>query len=125
MYVTRRVLIIDKSIDRKKRLAAVKQRGFAVFPALNLSEARTRCRPGAYDLVIINPADEESVVTEFCEQLRGRIPAQAVLLIIPNGSHRTGFEHVAGDDPEAVADKVEAMLGSSGRLQEASRRTAA
>ncbi len=29
-----KVLIVDKSIDRKKRIAALKEQGFSVFPAL-------------------------------------------------------------------------------------------
>ncbi len=93
-----KVLIVDKSIDRKKRIAALKGRGFSVFPALKLDEARSRCRPGAYDLIIVNAQDEPEMAAAFCDELRWRTPAQAVLLVVSNGSANVsaGVTLVAG-----------------------------
>lgn len=77
-----KILIVDKSMDRKKRIAALKERGFLVFPALKLDEARSRCRPGAYDLIVVNAQDEAETAASFCEELSKRNPAQAVLMTV-------------------------------------------
>lgn len=114
MEPTRKVLIIDKSIDRKKKITAVKERGFLVFPALRLAEARSRCRPGAYDLIVVNTPDEMEAATEFCDSLGERTPPQAVLLIASGDSNIPQRDYVTTDDAVALADRVEAMLGSSG-----------
>jgi DNA-binding response OmpR family regulator len=113
MEPSRKVLIIDKSIDRKNKIAALKSRGFSVFPALHLAEARSRCRPGAYDLIIVNAQDESEAAMAFCDSLGERTPSQPVLLMISGGSHLPERDYLIADDPQALADRVEAMLGSS------------
>jgi DNA-binding NtrC family response regulator len=110
MEPTRKVLIVDKSIDRKKRIAAVRQRGFSVFPALKLDEARSRCRPGAYDLIVVHGADEQEACVAFCDQMRERTPSQPVLLIIGNHGTRPDREYLVQDQPSTLADRVEAAL---------------
>jgi len=112
MEATRKVLIVDKSIDRKKRIAAVKNRGFAVFPALRLAEARSRCRPGVYDLVIVNAQDEPEAALAFCDSLRDRTPAQPVLLIASEDAN-VEREYVVAEDPELLAGRVESALRQS------------
>lgn len=108
-----KVLIVDKSIDRKKRIAALKERGLSVFPALQLAEARSRCKPGAYDLIIVNAQDEPETASAFCDELRARTPAQAVLLATSNGSVPPGKEYVAQDDPDVLAEQAVTLLGHS------------
>jgi DNA-binding response OmpR family regulator len=117
-----KVLIVDKSIDRKKRIAALKERGFSVFPALQLAEARSRCRPGAYDLVIVNAQDEPETAASFCDELRARTPAQAVLLATSNGTGPGGKEYLVQDDPEVLAERAAALLGHSPSGQPESQR---
>lgn len=107
----RKVLIVDKSIDRKQRISAVKQRGFAVFPALKLSESRSRCRPGAYDLIVINASDEQQEAVAFCDELRGRTPSQPVLLVVGENVSAPDRDYVVQEDPESLAARVEAVLG--------------
>ena len=113
MEASRKVLIVDKSIDRKKRIAAVKNRGFAVFPALRLDEARSRCRAGAYDLVIVNAQDEGEAAIAFCDSLCERTPAQPVLLVVASDSKLPGRDYVVAQDPEVLADRAEAVLSKS------------
>jgi CheY-like chemotaxis protein len=117
-----KVLIVDKSIDRKKRIAALKERGFSVFPALKLEEARSRCRPGAYDLIIVNAQDEPETAASFCDELRARTPAQAVLLAVSNGSGNNGQGYLAPDDPELLAQRAAALSGRSPNAQDESER---
>jgi len=114
-----KVLIVDKSIDRKKRITALKERGLSVFPALRLAEARSRCRPGAYDLIIVNAQDEPEAATSFCDELSKRAPAQAVLLVVSNGTGPSGRKYVVADDPEVLAQRAAALLGSSPAAPEA------
>ena len=116
-----KVLIVDKSIDRKKRIAALKQRGFAVFPALQLAEARSRCKPGTYDLIIVNGQDEPELAASFCDELGARTPAQAVLMALPNGSNAVDRPYVAPDDPEALAERAVAVLGRQAEAGENSQ----
>lgn len=113
-----KVLIVDRSIDRKKRIAALKERGFSVFPALKLEEARSRCRPGAYDLVIVNAQDEAEASAAFCEELRARTPSQSVLLAVSNGASNLGRDYLAQDDPKALAERAAALLAPSAESDE-------
>jgi DNA-binding response OmpR family regulator len=113
MEATRKVLIVDKSIDRKKRIAALKGRGFSVFPALQLAEARSRCRPGAYDLIIVNAQDEPEAAAAFCDELRGRAPAQPVLLAVADGTASPDVTYAVADDPEVLAQRAAELLDGS------------
>jgi len=115
-----KVLIVDKSIDRKKRISALKERGLSVFPALQLSDARSRCRPGAYDLVVVNSQDELEAAVSFCDDLSSRTPPQAVLLVVSNGNGPAGREYVVQDDPEVLAKRAAALLGQSAQPEERS-----
>jgi len=113
MEATRKVLIVDKSINRKKRIAALKGRGLSVFPALQLAEARSRCRPGAYDLIIVNAQDEPEAAAAFCEELRGRVPAQPVLLAVAAGANSPDRNYTVDDDPEVLANRAAGLLDGS------------
>ncbi len=115
-----KVLIVDRSIDRKQRIAALKERGFLVFPALQLAEARSRCKPGAYDLIVVNAQDEPELAASFCEELSGRTPAQAVLLAVSNVSGANSRDYVVADDPEILAQRVSTLLSPSPQAQEGS-----
>jgi len=108
-----KVLIVDKSIDRKKRIAALKERGLSVFPALQLAEARSRCKPGAYDLIIVNAQDEPETAAAFCDELRARTPAQAVLLATANPAAPGSSDYLVSDDPQALAERAAPSLGPS------------
>ncbi len=113
MEATRKVLIVDKSIDRKKRIAALKAQGLSVFPALQLAEARSRCRPGAYDLIIVNAQDEPEAAAAFCDELCGRVPVQPVLLVSADGTNNSDRIYVVGSHPEVLAQRSAALLNGS------------
>ena len=113
MPETRKILIVDKSIDRKQRIGALKDRGFAVFPALQMQEARSRCRPGAYDLIIVSAQDEPEAAVTFCDELRQRTPSQPVLLILSGEPKESERSYAVAGDPETLVQRVEALLGSS------------
>ncbi len=109
MELNKKILIIDKAIDRKKKISALKQAGYSVFPALKLQEARSRCRSGAYDLVVVNAGDELQEAVDFCDELVGR--AQSVLLVVPTEARRPERNFVVQDDIEMIVSKVRKSLG--------------
>lgn len=120
MPAARKVLIVDRGIDRKKRIAALKERGFSVFPALQLREARSRCRPGAYDLIIVSAQDEPEAAIAFCDELRQRTHPQPVLLMVSGESKNSEQAYMVADDPRLLADRVEALFGGSATSEEQS-----
>ena len=111
----KRILIIDSEPSRRKeRVNALKQRGFAVFPALKLEEARSRCKRGGYDLIIVSTAANAEGALQLCDEIGKGNTRQPVLLMTPNGAPAGEQNHqVVSDDPKTLADKVEAIL--SGR----------
>lgn len=106
-----KVLLIDNSPDRKKRISLLKSNGFAVYPALNLEEARSRCKPGAYDLIVVNVGDQRDMAVEFCDALSQRSPKQHVLMAGNSDFSGTNREYVASDDPEQLLERVKKLLG--------------
>jgi DNA-binding response OmpR family regulator len=105
-----KILIVDKTDDRKTRIAAIKARGFAVYPALNLQEARSRCRPGAYDLVVVNGTVEPEACVAFCDQLRERKPKQPVLLTVDDHASVPDRDYLVDNNAAELAGRVEALL---------------
>lgn len=108
----KRILIIDSEPTRRKeRVATLKQRGFVVYPALKIEEARSRCRRGGYDLIIVSSAANQEAATQLCGEIKQGNARQQVLLMSPGGAP-VGQHDVVSDDPKALADKVEALLSS-------------
>lgn len=110
MELNKKILIIDKAIDRKKKISALKQAGYGVFPALKMQEARSRCRSGAYDLVVVNAGEEMQEAIDFCDELAAR--SQSVLLVVPADVRRPERNFVLQDDVEGLVSKVRSMFGA-------------
>jgi DNA-binding response OmpR family regulator len=110
MEQTRKILIIDKSAERKKRIQALKSRGFAVYPALNISEARNRCKPGAYDLIVVNSGDEHATAVELCDEILQRAPKQLMLLMTDQDTPVEGRDYTVSNNEDELVKRVESML---------------
>ncbi len=80
MNSPRKLLLIDNASDRKERIKALADRGFTVFPALRMDEARSRCTRGGYDLIVVNAGDTPDQAMEFCDQIHQQCPKQLLLL---------------------------------------------
>ena len=108
----KRVLIIDSEPSRRKeRVNELKRRGFAVFPALKLEEARSRCKRGGYDLIVVSAALHAEGAIQLCDEIRKADGQQRVLLMSPNAATTGEHNHqVVSEDPKELADKVEAIL---------------
>src|SRR5271166_898448 len=100
MNTEARILLIDKAPDRKERINALKNRGYAVFPALNMEEARSRCMRGGYDLIVVNASGEYEATSQFCDDIRRQCPKQ--LLIMCSDEQPARDYAVAPDVPALV-----------------------
>ena len=80
MNSPRKILLIDSAPDRKERIKALSDRGYTVFPALKMEEARSRCMRGGYDLIVVHAGEQREQAFAFCEDLRAQCPKQALLM---------------------------------------------
>ena len=108
-----KILLIDSEPDRKGRIAILKNHGFMVYPALAIEQARTRCRSGAYDLIIINASNQDRAV-EFCDEIRKDLPQQKVLMIMSGKSFAGSDDRAVIGDPEQLLARVESLFRTSG-----------
>jgi DNA-binding response OmpR family regulator len=101
-----RILLIDKAQDRKDRINALKQRGYSVFPALQMEEARSRCMRGSYDLIVVNAGDEEQKAIEYCDDIRRQCPRQHVLMCTLENTR----DYSVTPDAESLVKAVDSTL---------------
>jgi CheY-like chemotaxis protein len=80
----RRALVVDEDRDRyrrKDRNTALKNAGYKVYPVLRMPDARGRCKPGAFDLIIVNVAENSTSALELCDHIKNCDPAQKLFLV--------------------------------------------
>lgn len=115
MEQNRKILMIDKSPERKTRIRALKGRGFAVYPALNIAEARNRCKPGSYDLIVVNSSEQPESALELCTEIRERAPKQLVILMADPETPVPALDYIVSGNEAALVERVESLLrGRSG-----------
>ena len=102
-----RILLIDKAIDRKERISTLKNHGYAVFPALRMEEARSRCMRGGYDLIVVNAGDEQQQAEQFCDEIRRSCPNQLLLMCTNNGSSR---DYATASNVSSLLQAVEKIV---------------
>jgi DNA-binding response OmpR family regulator len=107
MNSPRKVLLIDKAPDRKERINALKNRGYAVFPALKMGEARSRCLRGGYDLIIVNAANELDQSLQFCDDLQKHCPKQLVRMSADVNVER---DYIIPTDLSGLLEAVDRLL---------------
>ena len=77
-----KVLLIDRDPERRnERISVLKKHGYKVFPALDIQQARSRCKPGAFDLIVVNSGGQPEMALELCEWIKANDPQQAILLM--------------------------------------------
>ena len=104
-----KILLIDKASDRKQRINALKNRGYAVFPTLRMEEAHSRCLRGGYDLIVVNAAGEPEEAIRYCDEIRSQCPKQLVLMCSDGGS---GRDYAIAADVPSVVNAVDAALNA-------------
>jgi DNA-binding response OmpR family regulator len=112
-----RILLVDKDLDRKERIGLLKKNGFTVYPALDVQQARERCKPGRYDLIIVNAGDDQHLALALCDHIASQDPRQRLLLMAAPDIQLARREHVVSSKPEALLERVQALL--SGHYSEA------
>ena len=109
-----KVLLVDRDPElRKERISMLKKNGYRVFPALDLQQAKQRCKPGAYDLIVVNSGEQPEMALEFCDAIKSADPKQAVLLMVGAIVQIPTRDYMVPDIPERLAEQVDAMFGHS------------
>lgn len=107
-----KVLMIDRDPERRKeRISVLQKRRYRVFPALDIQQARVRCRPGAYDLIVVNSGGQPELALEFCDSIVIKDPEQAVLLMVGEGVQLPRRDYMVPDIPERLLERIESMFG--------------
>ena len=107
MNSPRKILLIDNAPDRKERIKALSDRGYAIFPALKMEEARSRCTRGGYDLIVVRAGEQQEQALAFCEDLRANCPKQLLLL---SGSTAEERDYLVAGDLSSLLQRVDQVL---------------
>jgi PleD family two-component response regulator len=113
----RKALLIDEDHDRyrrKERTTMLQNAGYKVFPVLRFEHAETRCKPGAFDLVVANAGENSTRALEFCEEMRRCNPKQKMFLVSNSNAAIGGQDYAVSN-----WDELMSKLGSGNQAQEA------
>ena len=75
--------MVDEDRDRyrrKERTDALKQAGYKVYPVLRLQDVCTRCKPGAFDLIVVNGTQNPAQALEVCDRIKANDGNQRLIL---------------------------------------------
>jgi DNA-binding response OmpR family regulator len=117
MNTPRKILLIDNASDRKQRIKALANRGYTVFPALRMEEARSRCTRGGYDLIVVHADGEPQQAIDFCDEIRKSCPKQLLLM---SGDGNSGRDYAVSGGMESLAQRVDEMLQENSKSDLAS-----
>jgi DNA-binding response OmpR family regulator len=112
MNSPRKILLIDNAPDRKERIRALSGRGYTVFPALKMEEARSRCTRGGYDLIVVHAGEQQEQALAFCEELHSQCPKQPLLM---TGSAAGERDYMVSADLSSLLQRVDQMLHANER----------
>jgi hypothetical protein len=107
-----RILLVDKGLDRKERIGLLKKNGFTVYPALEIQQARERCKPGRYDLIIVSAGDDPQLAQALHDHIAHQNPRQLVLLMAPPGVQLSSREPVVSPKPEVLLERVQGLFAA-------------
>jgi DNA-binding response OmpR family regulator len=102
-----KILLIDNASDRKERIKALSERGYSVFPALKMEEARSRCMRGNYDLIVVHAGDQLEQAQEFCDALRTQCPKQLLLM---SGMAASDRDYAVSAELSSLIQRVDRLL---------------
>jgi CheY-like chemotaxis protein len=115
-----KILMVDNDPkSRKDRINILRSHGFFAYPALNMQQARTRCKPGAYDLIVVNQHNEKEQALELYEAIKKENPQQLLVLMAP-ADQITDTAGAVSDDPQMLLERVQTMFPKYGSNSEAS-----
>lgn len=109
----RKVLFIDNDTEaRKARIALLREHGFMVYPALDLRQAATRCRRGAYDVVVVNGMGDVEGARAVCDQILRNNPQQHLLLMTEE-SKVSDQDYAVSSTPAELVRRLESVFGAT------------
>jgi len=106
----RKAMVVDEEKDRyvrKDRNEMLKQAGYKVYPVLRMPDARGRCRPGAFDLIVVNAGENANAALELCDHVRNCDANQKVLLVASESAGLPERDYIVSNWDE-VANKLQA-----------------
>lgn len=84
----RKAMVVDDDKDRyrrKERVILVQNGGFKAYPVLRLQDVRNRCRPGSFDLIVVNASQNVDQAVELCDEIKRNDPNQQIFLVASGG----------------------------------------
>jgi len=106
-----KVLLIDRDPERRnERISVLKTHGYKVFPALDIQQAKERCKPGVYDLIVVNSGGQPDIALELCEWIKSNDSKQAVLLLVGEIAKLPHRDYIVSDVPERLLERIESMF---------------
>lgn len=106
----RKILFVDNEVERRKeRIALLRQHGFIVYPALDLQQAVTRCRRGAYDVIVVNGSGNIRGACTVCDQILKNDPQQ-LLLMMTGAAKVSDRDYAVSSDPEELLRRMETLF---------------
>jgi CheY-like chemotaxis protein len=115
-----KILMVDNDPKgRKDRINILRAHGFSAYPALNRQQASSRCRPGAYDLIVVNSHEEREQALEFCDAIRKENPQQLVLLMTAANTESADRDGTVSDNPQSLLERVQEMFPKQAAVAEA------
>lgn len=107
-----KVLLVDSEPDRKQRISLLKENGWMVYPALDLQQARERCKPGSYDLIVVNGRGKAQAALAICDEILGKDREQLVLLLTDPDVQLPHRDYLVSGTSEELTKKIKSLLGS-------------
>lgn len=80
----RKAMVVDDDKDRyrrKERVTFVQNAGFKAYPVLRLQDVRNRCRPGSFDLIVVNATQNVDQAVELCDEIKRNDRNQRIFLV--------------------------------------------
>ncbi|HEV2987616.1 MAG TPA: response regulator [Candidatus Angelobacter sp.] len=115
-----KILMVDNDPrNRKDRINILRSHGFSAYPALNMQQALSRCKPGSYDLIVVNARDEKEQALQFCNEIKKQTPQQQCLLMT-SADDAINVEGTVSDNPQILLERVQAMFPKQATASESS-----
>lgn len=96
----RKALLVDADKDRnrrKERKVLLQNLGFKVFPALDVTYVRSRCKPGAFDVIVVNAGENAQSAVELCDEVKACDHNQQLFLVSNKNEAIPSRDYVVSD----------------------------
>jgi hypothetical protein len=112
----RKAMMIDEDKDRyrrKDRTTLLKEAGFKVYPVLRMPDARGRCKPGAFDLIVVNATENANQALELCDDIKKCNQNQTLFLVAGEHAELPNRDYIVSNWEE-----LRKKIAPSGSTQE-------